>query len=103
MAWGADVCGTRDLAVGEIGEFLVGGTPVALARLEDGFHAVSNVCPHAGGPIGDGELDGALASCPLHGWRFDVRTGACETVPSLTLAVYEVRTEGDRVRVLVPS
>ncbi len=37
--------------------------------------AVENVCPHAGMPIGQGELRGAALTCPFHGYTYDVRTG----------------------------
>ena len=49
----------------EIALFCKGGT----------FYAIDNLCPHEGGPLGDGELDGAIVTCPWHGWQFDVTTG----------------------------
>ena len=41
------------------------------------YHATSPSCPHEGGPLGEGVLDGNLIVCPWHGFDFDARTGAC--------------------------
>lgn len=66
-----------ELADGEVMELMIDGEPVALCRVGDSFHAVDGTCPHAGGPLGEGQLDGTELTCPYHGWSFDVRTGAC--------------------------
>lgn len=100
---GSDVCDVAALAPGQIAEFVVDGVPVAVANVDGAFFAVSNVCPHAGGPIGDGALEGYVVACPLHGWRFDVRTGACDVAPSARLEVYAARAVAGRVRVDVPA
>ncbi len=76
------------------------GHPVALFHLEDACYAVSNVCLHRGGPIGEGTLDGPVVTCPLHGWEYDVRTGANVANPLARLRTYAVRVEGDDVLVL---
>lgn len=54
----------------------VGGRPIAVVRLADGFVAIDAVCPHRGGPLADGIVADSCVTCPLHGWRFDLRTGA---------------------------
>jgi nitrite reductase/ring-hydroxylating ferredoxin subunit len=53
----------------------VDGVPVAIWRVGDAFYAMEDVCPHAGRPLHDAELDGCIVVCPAHGWDFDVRTG----------------------------
>jgi nitrite reductase [NAD(P)H] small subunit len=54
----------------------VAGRRIAVFRLPDGFVALDATCPHAGGPLSDGIVADSCVSCPLHGWRFDLRSGA---------------------------
>jgi multimeric flavodoxin WrbA/nitrite reductase/ring-hydroxylating ferredoxin subunit len=56
----------------------VGNKPVALTFLNGRFGAVSDVCNHAGGPLGEGELDGEYLTCPWHYWKFHFATGEGE-------------------------
>jgi len=53
-----------------------GADRVAIFRLPDGWAAVSAACPHEGGPLADGIMADACVTCPLHGWRFDLHSGA---------------------------
>ena len=53
-----------------------GAQRVAIFRLPDGWAAIEHRCPHEGGPLADGIVADACVTCPLHGWRFDLRTGA---------------------------
>lgn len=48
---------------------------VAVFRLLDGWAAIDAACPHKGGPLQDGIVGDACVTCPLHGRRFDLRTG----------------------------
>lgn len=98
-----DVCAVTDLADGEVAEFIARDTSIAIARIDGTFHALSNVCPHAGGPIGDGDVQGNAVRCPLHGWAFDVSDGSCEVDPSIHLRVFAVRERGGRVEVEIPA
>lgn len=76
---------------------VVQGHPVALFNVDGTFYALSNVCLHRGGPVGEGELDGPVVTCPMHGWEYDVRTGANTINPAARLRTYEVRREGDDI------
>ncbi len=75
------------------------GHPVALFHVDGAFYAVSNVCLHRGGPIGEGSLDGFVVTCPMHGWEYDVRTGKNLANPLARLRAYTVRVDGDDVLV----
>jgi nitrite reductase (NADH) small subunit len=77
-----------ELADGAMAETIVSGRAVAVARVGDNVYALDNACPHAGGPIGDGTLEGTTVTCPFHGWAFDVTTGACHVDASKPLATY---------------
>jgi nitrite reductase (NADH) small subunit len=54
----------------------IGGVEVAIFHLSDRFVAIENQCPHKGGPLCDGIVSGTTVVCPLHGWRFDLESGA---------------------------
>jgi nitrite reductase (NADH) small subunit len=69
------------------------------------FHALSNRCPHSGGPLGQGLVEGAEVSCPLHNWTFHVTTGENTTSADMKVPYDEVRIEDGRVlvRLAVPE
>jgi len=82
---------------GRIIEIIIGGTAIAVARIAGVHYAVANTCPHAGGPLGDGKLTGNHVTCPYHGWKYDVTTGACLTQPTVSVKTYRVQVVGDAV------
>jgi nitrite reductase/ring-hydroxylating ferredoxin subunit len=73
------------------------GDQVVLYRKRDEVFALGNECPHQGGSLCDGWVEGEIVVCPLHGWEFDVRSGACMTVPGERVARYRVSVEGDAI------
>jgi len=75
---------------------------IALFRVAGRVCAVTDVCPHRGGPIGEGALDGKVVTCPWHGWEFDVTTGAMPVNPNIAITTYPVRVDGEDVQVEVP-
>lgn len=79
------------------------GRQIALFCVHGQFYAVENSCPHRGGPLGEGVLDGTVVTCPLHGWRFDVTTGECVGRPGRKIVSLPVRVDGDDVLVDLPS
>jgi nitrite reductase (NADH) small subunit len=92
-----------DIPVGEGRAFAVGQEQVAVFRLRDGrIRAVSAVCPHAGGPIADGQIDGAVVVCPLHLNVFELDSGR-STTGQPPLRVFPVHADGDEVVVELPA
>jgi nitrite reductase/ring-hydroxylating ferredoxin subunit/multimeric flavodoxin WrbA len=79
---------------------LLGRQRIALTFKDGVFGAISGVCNHAGGPLGEGRLEGEYVVCPWHYWKFHCRTGQGEpgyegdAVPS-----YEVKQLDGRVLV----
>lgn len=65
----------RDIPVGYGRGYRVGRYEVAVFNVGGELHALENSCPHQGGPLADGWLEGPLITCPWHGWCFDVRSG----------------------------
>ena len=72
--------------------------PVAVFNVDGTFYAVDNTCPHRGGPLGEGELEGCAVTCPWHAWTFDLKTGESLT-DDLKVAVFETKVEGGSVLV----
>lgn len=79
--------------MGEGRAFGLDGRQVAIFRLRGGaVYAVSAVCPHKGGPIADGQIDGSIVLCPLHLNAFELSTG-CSTTGQEPLASWPVEVD----------
>jgi nitrite reductase/ring-hydroxylating ferredoxin subunit len=52
--------------------------------------------------MGEGDLEGTVAVCPWHGWRWDVKTGANTNNPAVKLACFPASVEDGRVYVELP-
>ena len=70
------VAETDMIPSGGMKSFPMNGKTVLLANVDGAYFALDNKCPHMGGDLSGGLLDGATLSCPRHGAKFDVRTGA---------------------------
>ena len=76
----------------------VDGRSIAIFRVEDNeFYAIDNTCPHQGGPLGEGFVEDYRVTCPWHAWEFDIRNGACETVPADRIKSYKTQVNGDDI------
>jgi nitrite reductase (NADH) small subunit len=84
---------------GTICELQVGGAAVALANVGGKFCAISSICAHEGGPLGEGELEGQIVTCPWHGWQFDVTTGKVAQSTNMGVDTYKVEVRGEDVYV----
>jgi len=84
-----------DVADGAVTEAAVGKTVLALVRIGDRYAALHGRCPHAGGPLAQGSLEGGRLVCPWHGREYDPFTGQCEgyAEAARTCAV-EARADG---------
>jgi nitrite reductase (NADH) small subunit len=80
----------------------VGGKAVALANVQGNFYAISSVCVHRGGPLGQGELAGQIVTCPWHGWQYDVTNGKVVQSPNMGVPCYAIEVRGEEVFVDVP-
>jgi nitrite reductase (NADH) small subunit len=90
-----------ELPPGGSKEVEYGGRIYALFNVGGVISAIDGLCPHQGGPLADGPLDGTLVTCPWHGWQFDVRTGKTTLNNRLTQPVFAVKVEGQDVLVAV--
>ncbi len=89
---------TSDLVPGSGKVVEAEGETIALLNVEGTFYAIGNTCPHRGGPLGEGSLEGNTVTCPWHGAQFNVTTGEVLAPPAATgVKSYRVRVEGEDV------
>lgn len=88
---------TGECGPGQAIERVVEGSVVALFNVEGRYYALDGVCPHQGGPLAKGRLDGCMVSCPWHGWQFEVATGEQAANRRLRQTSFAVRLEGEEV------
>lgn len=74
--------------------------PIAVFNVDGAFFAVSNVCPHAAGPLEHGWIEEGRIICPWHGWSFPLSP---EDPPNDGLARYRVVVEAGQVHVEYPA
>ncbi len=77
------------------------GRIYALFNVDGEILAIDGICPHQGGPLAEGVLEGTMVTCPWHGWQFDVRSGKTPLGSRVQQTVYEVKVEGQDVLVSV--
>ena len=70
-----EVGSVADFPAGEKKCVDVGEVPAVVCNVGGRLCAAVNICPHAGLPVGDGELTGGILICPYHGYAFDVASG----------------------------
>ncbi len=80
------------------------GRAIALFNVDGRFHAIDDICTHDGGPLAEGELEGAEIRCPRHGARFDVRTGKPLSFPAIEpVEVHAVEVRGDDIFIAIDA
>jgi 3-phenylpropionate/trans-cinnamate dioxygenase ferredoxin subunit len=94
----------------------VQGQEIMLARVGDTYYAIASRCPHMGGDLASGHLEGTIITCPRHGSQFDITDGhnvrwmkGSGTAAALgkilrsprSVRSYKVKVEGDAIMVEV--
>lgn len=89
---------TLDQIPADTGRFVeVNGREIALFRIGGNVYATTNICPHQGGPLAEGLVEGTTVVCPWHSWVFDVTTGRSPLMPQLRIDTFPVTIEGNDV------
>lgn len=83
-------------------EVSVGEHLYAICNVDGTVTALSGVCLHEGGPLGQGNIADGRVICPWHGWEFDCRTGANPDNPAERVGTYQVKVEGADILLQVP-
>ena len=102
MAKRVRVADVDDVPVGQGRVVEAQGKDLALFNVDGTFYAIDNACPHRGGPLGEGDLEGRFVSCPWHAWRWDVTTGANANNPAVKVACFPVAVEDGALFVELP-
>ena len=73
--------------------FDAAGQRLAAFFVDEDWVVIDNHCPHQGGPIGAGQLEGRCLTCPWHGFQFDPETGAAPAPFEDRVQTHEVKFE----------
>ena len=81
-----------------------GAPPVAVFRTgDDEIFALIDRCPHRGGPLSEGIVQGRAVACPLHGWVIELDSGRAEAPDEGCTRMVAARRDGDRILLLLPA
>lgn len=90
-----------EIAVNQGKTVTVNGKSIALFNVGGKFCAIDNTCVHRGGPLGEGDLQGTIVTCPWHGWQYDVSTGVSPVNPMAKVTSYPCKVDGADILVEV--
>jgi len=90
------------LPEGRVETVTAGNLPVCLSHFEGKLGAISNRCPHQGGPLGEGQIEGGFVTCPWHGYEYHPHTGQPPEGFDDGVEAYQVETREDGIYVEVP-
>lgn len=93
------VASTSEVKPGHALVVEVNGKTLAVFNVDGDFHAIDNTCVHRGGPLGEGDVEGSVVTCPWHGWQFNITTGECVKNPAAKVEVYQVKVVGEEITV----
>jgi nitrite reductase/ring-hydroxylating ferredoxin subunit len=78
-------------------EVRVDGRPYAVCNADGRITALDGVCPHAGGPLGEGRVADGRVTCPFHLWEFNCLTGENDFDPATRVSTFPVKVEGEDI------
>ena len=87
------VASVDEIPNGTAKSFTVGQYEVAIFHVGDEWYALEGTCPHQGGPLAEGWIDGSIVTCPWHAWCFDVRDGKMTLGDYASVETFEVVVE----------
>lgn len=97
------VTSTHEIQPGKMKRVEVDGHPVLIANVDGNYYAVDDTCTHEDASLSTGSLKGELIKCPLHGSRFNVRTGRVLEEPAEDdLKTYTVVIDGSSISIEWP-
>ena len=97
-AW-IDVCAARQIPEKRARIVCAGGERIAVFRYDGKLSAISNVCQHQNGPLGEGKIVGGCVVCPWHGYEYRPDTGGAPAPFTEAVPTFRVRVVNDRVQV----
>lgn len=98
------VAGAAEIGDGDMRHVEIGERQIAVFNLGGAFYATDDLCTHAFAMLTDGFIDGDVIECPLHGGKFEIKTGKAAAPPcTVDLKTYPVRVEDGALLVGVPA
>ena len=92
-----------EIEAGSGKEVVAGGRVIALFNVDGEFRAIDGICAHAGGPLGKGQLNGSVVTCPWHGWQYDLSNGQHCLTPTIGQQSFAVTIDGDDILIEIPD
>lgn len=93
----------QEVSEGGARQVQVGGRTLALFHVNGAYYAIDDACPHRGASLAEGDAAGNEVTCPWHGARFDLTTGAHLCPPARSgVTAYKVQVVGDEIQIDVP-
>jgi 3-phenylpropionate/trans-cinnamate dioxygenase ferredoxin subunit len=94
------IADASEIPPGATYQAVVGETEIAIYNVDGELYATQDTCSHEEASLSGGELFGHQIECPLHGARFDIRTGKALTLPAVyPIKTYPVRVVDGRVEI----
>ncbi len=97
------VASAAELTVDSVIEVLAGDASFAICNVGGKISALSGICPHRGGPLGQGAIHGSNVVCPWHAWEWNCATGENDMDSTKTVATCEVNVEGGDIFLNLPA
>jgi nitrite reductase (NADH) small subunit len=99
MAELVSICPVKELpGAGQIRGVTVGGRELCVANVNGRIAVLDGVCPHEGGPLGEGSIEDGRVVCPWHAYAFDPVTGEAQDDPEVKAEVFESVVEDGELR-----
>jgi nitrite reductase/ring-hydroxylating ferredoxin subunit len=93
-----ELANTGDVAAGSMRCITVNGKGVLLANVQGTYYAADEMCTHEDARLCTGSLKDEYVKCPLHGSRFNLKTGKVMDEPAdEDLHIYPVKIEGSKI------
>jgi nitrite reductase (NADH) small subunit len=96
------ICSASEVpAEGYVGEFSLKGRPLCVANVNGTIAVLDGVCPHEGGPLGEGIVEDGRVVCPWHAYAFDPRSGVSDQDPVVKVQVFHSKIEAGELMVKI--
>lgn len=88
----------EQLKLQQLAKLTFDGKVICVTKLEEGFFGIHNTCPHAGAQFHHGHCNKrGIVGCPLHGYKFDIKTGRSVDGNDYKIAHYRFKIEEDKL------
>src|SRR5437870_1379543 len=86
----------QEIAEGSAKLLRTRGEEMAVFKNNGQLYGIQNICPHEGGQLCNGWIENGEVVCPLHRYKFDLKTGACSTDPKLKVKIFRLIAQGEQ-------